>query len=428
MKRVLTIIVFAIIFSFYNNVNAQSYDDWYNFGATIGSAIRQGVDNKREREAEEARQAAERQRQQDEYYRQQAAQQAEYNRQEAARQAEANRQAELARQADAARQAEAERQERARIQEDTRQREAREEAAKREAIQEKNAQMASYNSQNAERRILSLRNPVTFISMEGDDIFLMFTSEKKFAYKNTSDYQQKFTSGNVRIRVKYVGDDEEYSYTDACMINMNKSSEILDLSDVFFDISSRKEIEDIRISFENSKILSTSINTVKAQSSSASTYPVQPSIDTFKPEIKPETKTDTQFPIEIYKIEFANVDFESNVIDDYGKVLYANNVEYLRPKIHYKCTTPNITIKLFYKIIKPDGSLSYSSSNSPVGYTTDTEFTTSNNVSATNNDWSRTLAGWGNKNKTAYTKGGGYRFEVYSDTGVKLFERTFTLY
>ena len=58
----------------------------------------------------------------------------------------------------------------------------------------------------------------------------------------------------MKIRVKYVGDDEQYSYTDACVINMNKSSDVIDLSDMFFEISSTKEIEDIRISFEDSKI------------------------------------------------------------------------------------------------------------------------------------------------------------------------------
>ena len=254
MKKI-AFIIFGLTLISCVKIHAQI--DWYGVGYTIGSGARQIYDNQKAKKEEEARQERERQQQEQEYYRQQAERQAEYNRQEAARQAEANRQAEAARQ-------EAERQERARIQEETRQREAREEAAKREAIQEKSEKIASYNYQNAERHILSLKNPVTFISMEGDDIFFMFTSEKKFAYKNTSTHPQKFTS-SARIRVKYVGDVEEYSYTDACMINMNKSSEILDLSDMFFDISSKKEIEDIRISFENSKISSTSTNSTNVQ-------------------------------------------------------------------------------------------------------------------------------------------------------------------
>jgi len=133
-----------------------------------------------------------------------------------------------------------------------------------------------------------------------------------------------------------------------------------------------------------------------------------------------------QFPIEVYKIEFANANFEGKIIDNYGETLYANKIEYLIPKIYFKCTDPNRKINLFYKIIKPNGNLE-SSTNSPSGYTASFEFTTSIEVSTTNNDWWQGIIGWGNKDRTAYSKGT-YRFEIYSNSKIKLFETTFIVH
>jgi len=57
------------------------------------------------------------------------------------------------------------------------------------------------------------------------------------------------------IFFKYVNDDKEYSYEDSCTIDMQPYIyKTVNLSDVFFDISIAKEIEAVRIIFENSKI------------------------------------------------------------------------------------------------------------------------------------------------------------------------------
>jgi len=184
-------------------------------------------------QSEEQRQAAEREHQQDEHNRQQAEKQAEINRQEAARQAEAERQAAARRQDDSS----------------------------LGVLLDKPASQGTgreVNANNASRQILTLNSNTTFLSPEGDDIIFLIkyvpTEGYCLSYINSSGQQRRFTSNNVKIKVKYKYDDNEYSYTDACFIKMDIGRQNLKLSDVFFDISSRKEIEDIRISFEQSKI------------------------------------------------------------------------------------------------------------------------------------------------------------------------------
>lgn len=180
-------------------------------------------------QTEEQRQAAERQRQQDEYNRQQAERQAEANRQEIERQAETNRQEEAKRQTTPL------------------------------AKPASQSTVREVNTDNESRHILTLNKNTTFISPEGADIIFLIKYDSSdgsysLSYLNTSGQQRKFTSNNVKIKVKYKNDDNEYSYTDACFIKMDVGRQNLKLSDVFFDISSRKEIEDIKISFEQSKI------------------------------------------------------------------------------------------------------------------------------------------------------------------------------
>ncbi|MDR2555316.1 MAG: hypothetical protein LBC64_07795 [Fibromonadaceae bacterium] len=110
------------------------------------------------------------------------------------------------------------------------------------------------NTSNAEKHILSLGSSVTFLSPEGGNIIFSLTANKKLSYQNTSKSNIKFTS-NVKIKVKYVNDDKEYSYEDSCTIDMQpRIFKDVKLSDVFSDISIAKEIEAIRIIFENSKI------------------------------------------------------------------------------------------------------------------------------------------------------------------------------
>ena len=111
------------------------------------------------------------------------------------------------------------------------------------------------NTSNAEKHILSLGSSVTFLSPEGGNINLSLAPNKKLSYQNTSKSNIKFTSSNVKIKIKYVNDDKEYSYEDSCTIDMQPYIyKTVNLSDVFLDISIAKKIEVIRIIFENSKI------------------------------------------------------------------------------------------------------------------------------------------------------------------------------
>jgi flagellar biosynthesis GTPase FlhF len=139
MKKV-TLIIAIISIMYCGNTYAQ---DWYDVGYSIGSAARNAYDQKKAREAEEARQ----QRLQEQQWQQQ---QADANRQAAERQAEANRQAAVARQIE----------------------ETKQSAAKQAAQQQEQAN--AIKAYNYAEKTLTLNDDVCFLKNADENCDLIF--------------------------------------------------------------------------------------------------------------------------------------------------------------------------------------------------------------------------------------------------------------
>ena len=127
---------------------------------------------------------------------------------------------------------------------------------------------------------------------------------------------------------------------------------------------------------------------------------------TYTPPVQQQTKQETK-PFIIRSVEFANTDYDGNVLTGFGKQLYTD-VQYLKPRIAYKKQAPaseSLTFKV--KILRPDGTLERGTS-SPAGYT----------FEHTVNVWGQSgtceLTGWGNREGNAY-QAGRYHYEIWHE-------------
>ena len=138
-------------------------------------------------------------------------------------------------------------------------------------------------------------------------------------------------------------------------------------------------------------------------------------------EIQMEREYASRAYMDIKKIEFCNKENKINELTPYGSRMYASQMRFLSPKIYFdaKCAE-NKEVKLFSKIINPDGTL-HTGTSSPNGYTNSTTISI-----YPGNEKSRRLTGWGNENSSVYQPGT-YRYELWYE-GNKIYETTFTLY
>ncbi len=105
--------------------------------------------------------------------------------------------------------------------------------------------------------------------------------------------------------------------------------------------------------------------------------------------------------------EFANTDYDGNILNNYGSTLYANDMRYLSCRINYQGSSSNISKSIYVKIYDPKGSIK-SGASSPKGYTYKRDVS----LKAGNNSiWA---GSWGNKNQSTYTAGT-YRYEIWID-------------
>ena len=120
----------------------------------------------------------------------------------------------------------------------------------------------------------------------------------------------------------------------------------------------------------------------------------------------------------ITKVEFANVDYNNNIISSYGEKLY-QDTKYLKAKLEIeKNTETSENVKFQMKILRPDGTL-IRGSVSPVGYTLEQE------GSLTGKGGRFFTLGWGNNEGTVYTPGT-YTYEVWCN-GQKISATTFVI-
>ncbi len=235
MKKLLVILI--AIFGFECYTNAQSYQDWYNLGNAIGRSVRHGVEAKREREAEEQRRQEEEQRRQYE----------EQQRQYELERARAEQRAAEAR----AREAAAAEQARIRAEQE------QAAAAAQQALQA--SEQRAYNESNALNHLLTVNNSTSFIAPDGQFVELTLrkdeASGKCYIYVSSASSSPlvSFQSTNTQLKVKYYDDPNEYSYSDQCVIDINSGTSGIDIANLFFELSSTKKIEDIKIAFRNSK-------------------------------------------------------------------------------------------------------------------------------------------------------------------------------
>lgn len=120
----------------------------------------------------------------------------------------------------------------------------------------------------------------------------------------------------------------------------------------------------------------------------------------------------------INSVEIGNVDYEWNVINDYGRNIYSYQTRYLTPKINITVYTPG-TYSIYVKLYNPNGSL-MTGNSSPSGYTY------KNDVTLYSNTTYYKLSGWGSNTPGHYSSGQ-YRFEFYYN-GEKIGEKSFRIY
>ena len=123
--------------------------------------------------------------------------------------------------------------------------------------------------------------------------------------------------------------------------------------------------------------------------------------------------------LNIRSMEFANTTNSGEIINDFGTPLAASQIKYLKPRFTYDGLSASASVTLYVKLIKPDGTLSYSSS-SPSGYTY------SKNVSLTPGSGNTCLlTGWGTDSGGSYIPGT-WRIEVWM-SGKRIFQKDFVL-
>ena len=113
----------------------------------------------------------------------------------------------------------------------------------------------------------------------------------------------------------------------------------------------------------------------------------------------------SEIPFIVTKLEVANTDENSKVIQDYGETIWDFKTKYLTPRITVKPFKSTGTYTVYVKLYK-DGSLSTGTS-SPSGYTYSSKVTISGNSSQV-----FTLSGWGSKTAGNWSMGE-YRFEIW---------------
>lgn len=112
-------------------------------------------------------------------------------------------------------------------------------------------------SPNSKAILLTKNNIIKFNSDEINPIALGIDQESgKLFYNNLyNDKRFKFSCNNVRIKIKYVGYDNELSITDNCSFIIPANTfDYLEWSDVFLNISDSQQIENIKVEFIDAHI------------------------------------------------------------------------------------------------------------------------------------------------------------------------------
>lgn len=135
-------------------------------------------------------------------------------------------------------------------------------------------------------------------------------------------------------------------------------------------------------------------------------------------EVAPETPSVPSGTITVRSIAFANVDFNNNILSDFGQPL-RTGIQYLTSMVYYrKQTDATETLTLQVKIINPNSVLIRGTS-SPATCTFEQRVTISGK------EGSFQMLGWGNNQGNQYPAGA-YRYEIWQN-GVERYFKIFTI-
>lgn len=125
-------------------------------------------------------------------------------------------------------------------------------------------------------------------------------------------------------------------------------------------------------------------------------------------------------PIRITQMQFRNVTSSESVITGAGYSIYSNKAQYIQPYITYQGlrSGENITLKL--RFYKSDGTVLYTGTNSPAGYS----YTSSIYVNSGSGN-TVSLSGWGSSGGS--WTAGKYRCEIWYGNCC-LYQQNFTIY
>lgn len=114
----------------------------------------------------------------------------------------------------------------------------------------------------------------------------------------------------------------------------------------------------------------------------------------------------SEIPFIITKMEVANVDYDGNIIQDYGSTIYDFKTKYLKPRIIIKPIRTSGSYTVYVKLYK-DNFLQRNTSSSPE----DCTYSYSVTISGSSNQTIE-LSGWGSNNAGQWSIGT-YRYEVW---------------
>lgn len=114
----------------------------------------------------------------------------------------------------------------------------------------------------------------------------------------------------------------------------------------------------------------------------------------------------SEIPFIVTKMEVANVDYNGNIIQDYGSTIYDFKTKYLKPRITIKPFKTSGSYTVYVKLYK-DNVLQRNTSSSPEDCTFSYSVTISGNSNQTVE-----LSGWGSNNAGQWGIGT-YRYEVW---------------
>lgn len=190
-----------------------------------------------------------------------------------------------------------------------------------------------YNSYNSNAQTLSSVNSVKFLTEEGEDIWLHILYHgldegSYLSFTNHSDKAKRLSCNKVLVKVKYVGDVNEHTFTETCSFTLPAHTDgYLEWSDIFPNLFERLSdahiIESINVCFIETQIKSEAC-LAETQINKSNDYSEN---RTFNSNVHILTKdnyikflTDEGVPVFLGIEQTSESDFDDDFIPDWNKI------------------------------------------------------------------------------------------------------------